>query len=125
MCIGAGLSPIFRLDVALLVLAGYLVLSIYTYICTILKGEFLLTYGKLGPTEFRLIIILLNIFVMYTPWVNLRYTMCSIEFGVYDVVGLAIAVLLFAMQFNQFLKDRRAFAKLDPLKPYDPQNNKE
>ena len=31
MCIGAGLSPMFRLDVAMLVLVGYLVLSIYTY----------------------------------------------------------------------------------------------
>lgn len=28
MCIGAGFSPIFRLDIALLVLAGYLALSI-------------------------------------------------------------------------------------------------
>ena len=43
MCIGFGLSPAFRLDVTLLVLAGYLVLSIYTYICTILKDEFRLT----------------------------------------------------------------------------------
>lgn len=123
MCIGAGLSPIFRLDVALLVLAGYLVLSIYTYICTILKDQFLLTYGSLGPTEFRLIIILLNIVVMYTPWVELRYTVWGVEFGVFDVVGLAIAILLFAMQFNQFLKDRRAFAELDPLKPYNPEDN--
>ena len=53
MCIGAGLSPMFRLDVAMLVLVGYLVLSIYTYISTILSGKFLLTYGSLGPTEFR------------------------------------------------------------------------
>ena len=30
MCVGAGLSPMMRLDVALLVLAGYLSLSIYT-----------------------------------------------------------------------------------------------
>ena len=36
MCVGFGLSPAFRLDVTLLVLAGYLVLSIYTYICTLI-----------------------------------------------------------------------------------------
>ena len=46
MCIGAGLSPMFKLEIAMLVLAGSLVLSIYTYIGTILKGEFLLTYGS-------------------------------------------------------------------------------
>jgi len=51
MCIGAGLSPMFKLEIAMLVLAGYLVLSIYTYIGTILKGEFLLTYGSFGTTE--------------------------------------------------------------------------
>ena len=30
MCIGAGLSPMLRLDIAMLILAGYLCLSIYT-----------------------------------------------------------------------------------------------
>ena len=63
MCIGAGLSPMFKLDVALVVLAGYLVLSIYTYVCTILKDEFRLTYSSFGPTEFRLVIIIINTFV--------------------------------------------------------------
>ena len=46
--LGAGLSPMFRMDVALAALAGYLSLSIYTYVCTIVKEEFCLTYGKLG-----------------------------------------------------------------------------
>ena len=36
MCIGAGLSPMLRPDVAMLALAGYLCLSIYTYIGAIL-----------------------------------------------------------------------------------------
>ena len=71
MCIGAGLSPMFRLDVAMLVLVGYLVLSIYTYISTILSGKFLLTYGSLGPTEFRLIVILINtVFMVDFPLGN-------------------------------------------------------
>ena len=30
--LGAGLSPLFRMDVSLFILAGYLCLSIYTYI---------------------------------------------------------------------------------------------
>ena len=126
MCIGAGLSPIFRLDVALLVLAGYLVLSIYTYVCTILKGEFRLTYGSLGPTEFRLIVIIINTVVMYTPWVGIRMSCeclgTNVEYGVFDIAGVAIAVILFVMQFSQFLKDRRILSAQDPLKPYNPQD---
>ena len=70
MCIGGGLSAVFKMEVAMLILVGYLVLSIYTYICTILKDEFRLTYGGgFGPTELRLAIMLLNTIVMYTPWV--------------------------------------------------------
>ena len=126
MCIGAGLSPIFRLDVALLVLAGYLVLSIYTYVCTILKGEFRLTYGSLGPTEFRLIVIIINTVVMYTPWVGIRMSCeclgTNVEYGVFDIAGVAIAVILFVMQFSQFLKDRRILSAQDPLKSYNPQD---
>ena len=65
MCVGGGLSPIFRLDIALMVLAAYLGLSVYTYIGTIIKGQFLLTYAGFGPTELRLIIILMNTVYMY------------------------------------------------------------
>ena len=66
--IGVGCSPMFRMDVALFAFSGYLGLSIYTYIGMILKDEFRLTYGKLGPTEFRLLLILMCILYMYTPW---------------------------------------------------------
>ena len=61
MCIGAGLSPMLRLDIAMLILAGYLCLSIYTYIGAILKGEFRLTYSSFGPTEFRLLKTLMEV----------------------------------------------------------------
>ena len=60
ICIGIGLSPVMRMEVALLILAGYLCLSIYTYISTIIINEFRLTYGKLGPTEVRLLLIIVN-----------------------------------------------------------------
>lgn len=125
MILGGGLSAIFKMEVAMMILIAYLVLSIYTYVCTIIKDEFLLTYGGgFGPTEFRLIIILLNTIVMYTPWVAIRYNLCGYEFGVYDIVGSAIAVILWVMWLVQFLKDRRELAKLDPLKPYCPEKNK-
>lgn len=123
MFLGGGLSSIFKMEVAMLMLIGYLVLSIYTYICTIIKDEFLLTYGGgFGPTEMRLVIILLNTVVMYTPWIAIRFNLYGYEFGVYDIVGFVIAVILFLMWFVQFLKDRREMAERDPLKPYRPVN---
>lgn len=116
MCIGAGLSPMLRFDVAMLVLAGYLCLSIYTYIGAILKGEFRLTYSSFGPTEFRLVVILINTLYMYTSWADDRYSLYGYEFGVFDAVGFVIAVLLFVMYLIQFFKDKKELALKDPLK---------
>ena len=121
MCIGAGLSPMFKLEIAMLVLAGYLVLSIYTYIGTILKGEFLLTYGNFGPTELRLIIILINTLFMYTSWPKLSYTTCGQTLSVFDFIGLFIATFLFVAWLVQFLKDRKLLSERDPLKPFNPE----
>ncbi len=59
MCIGAGLSDLLNLYVAMAVLVVYLLLSISVYINAHLKGEFKLTYAGMGPTEFRLIMIIL------------------------------------------------------------------
>ena len=112
----------FKMEIAMLILVGYLVLSIYTYICTILKDEFRLTYGGgFGPTEMRLFIILLNTLAMYTPWLSVCYNWYGYEFGVFDVIGFVISVIMFVMWLSQFLKDRQLLAERDPLKPYHPQ----
>ena len=113
---GAGFSPLLRMDVALMALAGYLCLSIYTYVCTIVKGEFRLTYGKLGPTEFRLLLILLNILYMYTPWGEWHCEVLGSLWSAFDLVGAVVAVVLFIIFFTQFAADRRALSRQDPLK---------
>ena len=118
MCVSAGLSPMFRLDIALLVLAGYLTLSVYTYITTILKEEFRLTYSSFGPTEFRLVVILMNTLYIYTPWSKVQYNICDKQFGIFDILGFAIAIFLFIIYFVQFAKDRRELSMRDPLNPY-------
>ena len=80
-----------------------------------------MTYGGgFGPTEMRLFIILLNILAMYTPWISIRYNWFGYEFGVFDIVGFVISIILFTMWLFQFLKDRRLLAEYDPLKPYQP-----
>lgn len=122
MCVGAGLGPMLRLDIALMVLAAYLVLSVYTYICTIVKGEFRLTYGKLGPTEFRLIVIILNTLWIYTPWRFTTISVGSLSLGLFDIGGLAIALVLIGLCCGQWLKDRKQLSAADPLpKPLQEQ----
>lgn len=116
--LGVGLSPVLRMDISLLALAGYLCLSIYTYICTILKGEFRLTYAAFGPTEFRLLLILINTIFIYAPWAKLRFDIYGMDLGTFDFVGLAIAFVLFLIFLTQFLKDKRELGKQDPLKAF-------
>lgn len=115
MCIGAGFSPLFDLNIAFFVLVGYMALSIYTYVSTIVSDQFRLTYGAMGPTEFRLIFVLLNIIFMYTGAADCSWQICGMECSLYNIIAFVVGVILFIMWFVQFFKDRARLAKEDPL----------
>ena len=123
-CLGLGLSPVMRMDVALLIMGGYLCLSIYTYISTIIIDEFRLTYGKLGPTEVRLILIAVNTLYIYAPWRETHYAIGRQQWSAFDLIGVAVSVILFTLYATQFASDRRKLAVKDPLKPYRPESEK-
>src|SRR5882672_9517138 len=53
--IGLGLSPFMLLATGALIVVAYLVLSINTYLETQTLGRFALGYGRVGPTEVRLL----------------------------------------------------------------------
>lgn len=62
--VGMGLSPYIRLDVALICLAGYLLLSIHAFLSARVLGELRLSHVGAGPTELRLVLIGLTIAMM-------------------------------------------------------------
>ncbi|MBO7497693.1 MAG: CDP-alcohol phosphatidyltransferase family protein [Bacteroidaceae bacterium] len=120
--IGAGLSPLVSLPVALFALTGYFALTIYTCICQIVKNEFRLTYLGLGPTEFRLIIQILLLCFMYIPGLNDIHKQFPVNFGdevfsfsIFDFIIMGIAVLLYVMYAISFHRDRKKLAIIDPL----------
>jgi archaetidylinositol phosphate synthase len=57
---GLGLSPYVDLGVALAVVVAYLVLSINVYLESAAFGVFRLGYGRIGPTEARIVLIIAN-----------------------------------------------------------------
>ncbi len=124
MCVGAGLSEMLNLSVAMGVLAVYLLLSISVYINAHLKGEFKLTYAGMGPTEFRLIMIIVNTLFIYVAPLH-EYSMTVNIFGnkevlgSFDFVGLAILLILIAIQLYNFIGDLKGYAKIDPVKKWD------
>ena len=58
---GIGLSPYVTLEVALVALAGYLLLSIHAFLSVRVLGELKLSYLNAGPTELRLVLIALTL----------------------------------------------------------------
>lgn len=120
MVFGAGLSAYMSLSVALLIIVPYLMLEVYVMINAHLKNEFRLTYAKLGPTELRLIIILVNTILYFSPALQgWSYTFSvsghSFTLLALDVAGLFISLSLFLLYLLSLWQDARYFARIDPL----------
>lgn len=121
MFIGIGISPLMYLSNALLVLAAYFMLSVYVYISAHLKGEFKLTYAKLGPTEFRMIMIIINMLVFFITPIrefSVEFALFGNEFvyTVFDFAAIIIFVFLIIMYLASLFKDAKYYAALEPLK---------
>lgn len=121
MFIGAGLSPFLHLEFALLAFAIYLVLTINVSINAHLKGEFRLTYIKLGPTEFRLIIIIADTLLIAIPALTAichSYTLFGhfITMRILDYVAVVIIGFMSLIYIATTISDARKYAVIDPPK---------
>lgn len=61
---GIGMSPYVIMDVVMVALVGYLLLSIHAYLSARVLGEFKLSYLNAGPTELRFLLVGLTIMMM-------------------------------------------------------------
>lgn len=120
MFIGAGLSPLMHMSVSLAIYAAYLAMTVYVSINAHIKSEFKLTYGKLGPTEFRVIIAIACIILMYVPALSsyhLSFAFAGRDWvlSTLDLIGLVILLVLVIIYINSFFTDLHWFALRDPL----------
>lgn len=118
-CMGLGLSPLMQLSISLFIMGGYLCMSIYTYLSTIVLGSFRLTYASLGPTEMRLIIIAVFILYMFFPLDDLTFSLFGVTWTVYDCIGALVATALFLIYIVSLINDLRKLAKIDPPKTFN------
>lgn len=107
--IGLGLSPYMRFDIACLVLIGYLLMSVLVFITTAVTGVFQISYGKIGPTEIRVIVILLNTFIFFlgNPIIKLPWGAVSVV----DLFGILLALGLGAVFIGSSISQARQLAK--------------
>lgn len=118
--VGVGISGLMNLEIALLALVMYLLMTINVSINAHLKKEFKLTYASMGPTEFRIIMIVINtLFVLIRPLRDFShsFTICGneITFRALDYIGIIIIVILALMYLSTVRKDIRDYAKMDPM----------
>jgi phosphatidylglycerophosphate synthase len=110
--LGLGLSPWMLLAVGLAIVVAYLVLSINTYLETYAFGVFTLGYGRLGPTEARLGLVVLN--TLIALGVGLGFEVGGLGLTVLDVIGLGIAGLMAAGLVGRAARNLRVLAAQEP-----------
>ena len=118
--IGIGLSGLMHIELALLILAFYFMLTINVSINAHLKKEFRLTYAKLGPTEFRLIAIIANTLLLAIPQLTGFATTfivagMSVTLASLDYIGIIILIALVAIYLYNIVKDAKGYALIDPM----------
>ena len=109
--LGLGLTFYVNFSVACLALIGYLLLSVVVYVRTCVAGEFKISYSKLGPTEIRVLAILLNT-GMYFGGIQ-TYAIGKFSFSIYDFIVGAVALLLMFFFIDTMIKETIRLSKAD------------
>lgn len=120
MFVGVGLSYLMRLDISLMIFILYLCLTLNVSINAHLKNEFKLTYGKLGPTEFRVIACILIMLIIFIPGLreihmSVRLFGHDLALGPLDPAGLVILAVLLIIYIVTVIQDADGYSKMDPL----------
>jgi archaetidylinositol phosphate synthase len=106
--LGMGISPYVSFSIACLGLISYLLLSVVIFVRTCVTGDFKISYGKLGPTEIRVVAILLNTFIYFAGIHMLELSIGSagvLAISPYDLVVGAITILLLLFFFQTVIKE--------------------
>ena len=114
--IGLGVSPFMLLSVGFAIVIGYLVLSINVYLETIVHGQFRFGYGVIGPTEARILLIILNTIALFTRPLDFSVTFFGRTVGltIFDVLGALGALGMVAMLARRAVRNLRLLAELEP-----------
>lgn len=98
LMVGAiGASPYMRLDVALMAVIGYFLLSIHTFLAAKVVGEFRLSYMAGGPTELRLMLMAMTVTMAMVGPGDIGGTNFS-PFDLFALVVASILVTIFVVQ---------------------------
>lgn len=105
-----GISSLVHFEIAALALISYLMLSVHTFLKTYVDEVFQISFGKLGPTEVRVIIILINsaAFLLKNPKIGVIF---GLPLTLFDVLLATVTGLIFIIFTNAMISTCRKLAK--------------
>lgn len=110
--LGLGLSPYMLVWVGLAVVIAYLILSINVYLETYVFGEFSFSYGRLGPTEVRLILIGLNTLAYFGAALPFKFLGKGATY--FDAAGILATIGMTGLLLSRAIGNLRKLARLEP-----------
>jgi archaetidylinositol phosphate synthase len=111
IAIAMGASPLLHMEIALLVALAYSMMNVYVHIVAYTRQKFLLSHGKIGPTEFRIILIIINTMVIF--WNPVILSFSGEPYRAMDVAGAALAMMLFLMFLTKSISGARQLNAID------------
>jgi phosphatidylglycerophosphate synthase len=109
--IGLGLSPYMLLSIALAIVIVYLVMSINVYLEAAALRVFRLDYGRIGPTEARVILIAINSLLALGIG---TFRIDELGLSAFDVLGLGLVVAMGVVLVGRAAANLRALALEEP-----------
>jgi len=112
--LGLGLSGFIRVEIALAFIIMYLMLMMHVELVTYVENEFKYSFGLFGPTEFRIIGILLAVVMFFVPvkyfdiW---GYTLTQ-----YDLFATFAVVVMFIILISSIVSKGVELDKIDRAK---------
>jgi archaetidylinositol phosphate synthase len=110
--LGLGLSSFVRFEVACLALISYLLMAVFTFVKAQVSGTMLMSFGRIGPTEVRVGMVMLNAWMFFVHprpivvlWAPLSLT---------DLCVLAAAAVGFVLFLVAIRTEARRLALEDP-----------
>lgn len=110
--LGLGLSPYVDLGIALGLVVTYLALSINVYLESTVFGVFRLAYGRIGPTEVRIILVLLTTAVAVAEATSVTRSVSLARAANWGMTAVLVGMV--AVLVARFASNLRRLAKLEP-----------
>lgn len=106
---GIGASPYLRVDVALFVVVAYLLLSVHTFLLAKVSGNFQLSHLGAGPTELRIVLIIVTIAM---GWLGPDFGRIA-GFSAFDILFVVVGAILMTVFIAQTIREGRTLAAAD------------